>query len=151
MAKTSPQYQADGGEGRILKATKKTLSTVKTLLDQQSLPLSLRPNYIYDMDYITVQKTDLQTSHYILIHFSYKPRIYVKYLRITTNQLEHIPTNLYIHVSYLDDLRNLKIYNIDKYSVCFKTLTPESLVTIVRVMIQKAISNQFLTDIRNFL
>ena len=30
---------------------------------------------------------------------------------ITTNQLEHIQTNLCIHLSYLEDQRNLKIYN----------------------------------------
>ena len=41
-------------------------------------------------------------------------------LCITTNQLEHIPTNLSIHLSYLEDQRNLKIYNknIRKQSVC---------------------------------
>ena len=32
-------------------------------------------------------------------------------IRITTNQLEHIQTNLCIHLSYLEDQRNLKIYN----------------------------------------
>ena len=30
---------------------------------------------------------------------------------ITTNQLEHIQTNLCIHLSYLENQRNLKIYN----------------------------------------
>ena len=30
---------------------------------------------------------------------------------ITTNQLEHIQTNLCIYLSYLEDQRNLKIYN----------------------------------------
>ena len=30
---------------------------------------------------------------------------------ITTNQLKHIQTNLCIHLSYLEDQRNLKIYN----------------------------------------
>ena len=30
---------------------------------------------------------------------------------ITTNQLEHIQTNLCIHLSYLEDQRNLKICN----------------------------------------
>ena len=30
---------------------------------------------------------------------------------ITTNQLEHIQTNLCMHLSYLEDQRNLKIYN----------------------------------------
>ena len=30
---------------------------------------------------------------------------------IATNQLEHILTNLCIHLSYLEDQKNLKIYN----------------------------------------
>ena len=30
---------------------------------------------------------------------------------ITTNRLEHVQTNLCIHLSYLEDQRNLKIYN----------------------------------------
>ena len=35
-------------------------------------------------------------------------------IRITTNQLEHIQTNLCIHLSYPEDQRNLKIYIYNK-------------------------------------
>ena len=53
------------------------------------------------------------TSHYIFIHFSYISPLFIclNTIRITTNQLEHIQTNLCIHLSYLEDQRNLKIYN----------------------------------------
>ena len=52
------------------------------------------------------------TSHiylFIFIHFTF---VYMlNAICITTNQLEHIQTNLCIHLSYLEDQRNLKIYN----------------------------------------
>ena len=43
------------------------------------------------------------------IHFTF---VYMlNAICITTNQLVHIQTNLCIHLSYLEDQRNLKIYN----------------------------------------
>ena len=52
------------------------------------------------------------TSHiylFIFIHFTF---VYMlNAICITTNQLEHIQTNLCIHLSYLEGQRNLKIYN----------------------------------------
>ena len=55
MAKTAPRYQADGGEGRILKSYEQTLWTVKILLGQQIIAISFETKYIYDMNYVTVQ------------------------------------------------------------------------------------------------
>ena len=54
-----------------------------------------------------------RTSHYISIRFSYISLLYIMLntMRITTNQLEHIQTNLCFHLSYLEDQRNLKVYN----------------------------------------
>ena len=46
---------------------------------------------------------------FIFIHFTFV--IMLNAICITTNQLEHIQTNLCIHLSYLEDQRNLKIYN----------------------------------------
>ena len=99
--------------------------------------LSLRPNTSMKyMNYMTAQWTDFDiqllisyhiivigctrnlflsgegTSHiylFIFIHFTF---VYMlNAICITTNQLEHIQTNLCIHLSYLEDQRNLKIYN----------------------------------------
>ena len=45
---------------------------------------------------------------------------------ITTNQLEHIQTNLCIHLSYLEDQRNLKIYNKNIKKKKKRFVTPPS-------------------------
>ena len=47
------------------------------------------------------------TSHYIYSLFIHFVFVYM----LNTNQLEHILTNPCIHLSYLEDQRNLKIYN----------------------------------------
>ena len=49
-------------------------------------------------------------SHHTFIHLSYLLLLYILMLNticLTTNQLEHIPTNLCMHLSCLEDQRNL--------------------------------------------
>ena len=52
------------------------------------------------------------TSHYIYSFFIHFTFVYMlNAICITTNQSAHKQTNLCIHLSYLEDQRNLKIYN----------------------------------------